>query len=427
MSHIPHPHLAVSNRRIRRVLVAAAALASVATMHTSAAHADSTPTGEFTALTPARILDTRDGTGGFSQPIGPGQSVDVQVAGIGGVPATGVSSVVFNATAVDPTAATYLTVWPAGIARPVISNVNVRAGETRPNLVTVALGTGGKVSLYNNGGLTHAIFDVVGFYSDASGPAGSRFHPSDPFRLFDTRDGTGGVPAAAISAGGTLKVPVIGRGPVPLMGVTAVVLNVTVTAPTSPGYLTVFPSDVAVPTASNLNFVPNQTVPNLVTVRVPVGGVISFFNSGGSTHVLADIVGYYDGQRIGDAGRFVGVTPTRRLDTRDIRAAIKADDYGVLTVAGYQGIPANATGAVLNVTATNTTAPGFLTIFPDDNCTIPTTSNLNFQPGDSVANQVVTRLSLKAQCSEAAGAGAIDIYNSNGTTDVIVDVFGYFL
>ncbi len=427
MSDIPQPHRVVSTRRIRRVLVAAAALASVATLQTTSAHAESGPTGEFTALTPARILDTRDGTGGFSQPIGPGQSIDVQVAGVGGVPASGVSSVVFNATAVDPTAATYLTVWPAGITRPVISNVNVRASETRPNLVTVALGVGGKVSLYNNGGLTHAIFDVVGFYSDASGPAGSRFHPSDPFRLFDTRGGTGGVPAAAISAGGMLNVQVIGRGPVPITGVTAVVLNVTVTAPTSPGYLTVFPSDVTMPKASNLNFVPNETVPNLVTVRVPVGGVISFFNSGGTTHVLADVVGYYDTQRVGDSGRFVAVTPTRALDSRPSKSAIPPDHYFVLTVSGYDGIPANASGAVLNVTATNTTAAGYLTIFPDDNCKIPLVSNLNFQSGDSVANQVITRLSLKAECSEADTAGAIGVYNSGGNTDVIIDVFGYFL
>ncbi len=427
MSDIPLPSRGVSNRRIRRVLVAAAALASVATMQTSAAHAETSPTGEFTALTPARVLDTRDGTGGFSQPVGPGQSIDVQVAGIGGVPGIGVSSVVFNATAVDPTAATYLTVWPRGIARPVISNVNVRAGETRPNLVTVALGAGGKVSLYNNGGLTHAIFDVVGFYSDAAGPLGSRFHPSDPFRLFDTRDGKGGVPAVAIGAGGTLNVAVIGRGPVPLMGVTAVVLNVTVTAPTSPGYLTVFPSDVAVPTASNLNFVPGQTVPNLVTVRVPVGGIISFFNSGGMTHVLADVVGYYDTQRNGDAGRFVAVTPARAIDSRPSKSAIPGDHYFVLPISGYNGIPANASGAVLNVTATNTTATGYLTIFPDDNCKIPLASNLNFQPGDSVANQVITRLSVKAECSEVPAAGAIDVYNSSGNTDFIVDVFGYFL
>ena len=51
-------------------------------------------------------------------------------------------------------------------------------------------------------------------------------------------------------------------------------MNVTVTDPTWDGYVTVYPGDVADrPTASNLNFVAGQTVPNLVTVKVPASGV----------------------------------------------------------------------------------------------------------------------------------------------------------
>jgi len=378
--------------------------------------------GEFTPLTPARILDTRDGTGGFHAPIGAGQTINVQVTSVGGVPAAGVAAVVFNATAVNPTSNTYLTVWPAGIARPANSNVNVVAGETRPNLVTVAVGAGGQVSLFNNAGSADAIFDIVGFYTDASGPPGSRFHPVDPFRLFDTRTPAGGAPASPIGPGGVLPITVTGVGPIPT-GTTAVVLNVTVTAPTSAGYLTVFPGDVSPPKASNLNFVPNTTVPNLVTVRVPPSGVIDFLNSGGSTHVIADVVGYYDGIRVGGAGRFIGVTPARILDTRPADN-LNTDEFGILPVVGRGNVPLGAGAAIMNVTVTETTADGFLTVFPDDNCTIPLASNLNFKPGDSVANLVVARLSTATQC--ASGAGYVDIYNSAGSTQVIVDVFGYF-
>jgi hypothetical protein len=378
--------------------------------------------GEFIALTPVRILDTRDGTGGYNTPIGAGQTIDVQVTSVGGVPASGVGAVVFNATAVNPSRATYLTVWPAGIAQPANSNINVVAGETRPNLVTVAVGAGGQVSLFNNAGSTDAIFDIVGFYTDASGPQGSRFHPVDPFRLFDTRSPAGGAAAAPIGPGGVLPITVTGVGPVP-SGTTAVVLNVTVTGPTSAGYLTVFPGDVSPPTASNLNFVPNETVPNLVVVRVPASGEIDFLNSGGNTHVIADVVGYYDGNRSGGAGRFIGLAPARILDTRP-SAALGGSVYGILPIVGRGNVPAGASAAILNVTVTGTTQAGFLTVFPDDNCTIPLASNLNFNPNDSVANSVVVRLSTSTAC--AAGAGFVDIYNSAGTTHVIVDVFGYF-
>jgi len=58
------------------------------------ASADS-PLGEFTSLTPARVLDTRDGTGrnGITAPVGEGQTIDVQITGQGGVAPQGVAAV----------------------------------------------------------------------------------------------------------------------------------------------------------------------------------------------------------------------------------------------------------------------------------------------------------------------------------------------
>jgi hypothetical protein len=82
---------------------------------------------------------------------------------------------------------------------------------------------------------------------------------------------------------------------VPASGVTSVVLNVTVTEPTGPeSYLTLFPSGTARPVASNLNFVADETVPNLVVVRVQNGSV-SIYNNLGSTHVIADVQGWFAG------------------------------------------------------------------------------------------------------------------------------------
>ena len=74
---------------------------------------------------------------------------------------------------------------------------------------------------------------------------------------------------------------------------TDVVLNVTVTEPVAAGYVTVFPCDAERPTASNLNFVTGQTVPNLVTVSLGSSGHVCFFASV-ATHLLADLSGWYE-------------------------------------------------------------------------------------------------------------------------------------
>ncbi|MDQ3345663.1 MAG: hypothetical protein M3473_05130, partial [Chloroflexota bacterium] len=122
--------------------------------------------GHFAPLTPSRILDTRNGTGGITGPIGQ-TPVSVQVAGKGGVPATGASAVVLNVTVTQPTAtSSFLRVYPTGATMPNVSNLNFKAGQTVPNQVTVKLGTGGKVNLYNNTGSTHVLFDVAGWYTN---------------------------------------------------------------------------------------------------------------------------------------------------------------------------------------------------------------------------------------------------------------------
>jgi hypothetical protein len=89
-----------------------------------------------------------------------------------------------------------------------------------------------------------------------------------PSRLLDTRIGVG-APQGAVAPGGTVHLQVAGRGRVPAMGVSAVVLNVTVTGATRPGFVTAYGDGTALPGASNLNFVAGQTVPNLVIA--PVG------------------------------------------------------------------------------------------------------------------------------------------------------------
>jgi hypothetical protein len=257
--------------------------------------APSSSGARYNPVTPARILDTRDGNGAPAVALGPGATLDLQVTGRGGVPATGVSAVVLNVTVTAPSAPiSHLTVFPTGQALPLASNLNFVAGETVPNLVVVKLGAGGKVSLFNAEGSVHVIADVAGWYDDGSAASGARYNPVTPARILDTRDGNG-APAVALGPGATLDLQVTGRGGVPATGVSAVVLNVTVTAPSAPiSHLTVFPTGEALPLASNLNFVAGQTVPNLVVVKLGTGGKVSLYNAAGSVHVIADVAGWYD-------------------------------------------------------------------------------------------------------------------------------------
>ncbi len=121
--------------------------------------------GEFHSVSPARVLDTRTGNGGLSRPVAADETIDVQVAGRGGVPSSGVSAVVLNVTVTEPTAVGHLTVFPSGTAMPLASNLNFVAGQTVPNLVVAKVGAGGKVSLFNSRSSTHVVFDVAGWYS----------------------------------------------------------------------------------------------------------------------------------------------------------------------------------------------------------------------------------------------------------------------
>ena len=166
-------------------LVAAAGLlaASAASMGPVTVHAAGP--GSYVGVTPFRVADTRPSSGqpNAGQTIaGPG-SINVQVTGLGGVPA-GAAAAVLNVTAVDPTAAGFLTVWPQGSAMPTVSNLNFAAGHNVPNLVTVGLSATGQVSIYANTGSTDVVADVEGYYTSTAPTNGlGLYNPLAPTRV----------------------------------------------------------------------------------------------------------------------------------------------------------------------------------------------------------------------------------------------------
>ncbi len=197
-----------------------------------------------------------------------------------------------NIVATGTTAASFLTAYPSGGTRPLVSNLNFDAGDTVANRAIVKLGAGGRVTIYNLAGGTDIVVDVGGWFTDASAAAtGGAFAASQPARILDTRDGTGGV-SGIRPAATAVEVQITGRGGVPVAGVSAVVLNVTATQPAAPGFLTVYPSGNILPPSSDLNFEAGETRPNLVVVRVGTGGKVTLYVSA-ATHVIFDVEGWF--------------------------------------------------------------------------------------------------------------------------------------
>ena len=275
--------------------------------------------GLYEALaTPARICDTRpdnfsgltggdaqcNGTNDSGSRLSGGSVLNVQVEGNGGVPSTGVSAVVLNVTAVNPSAAGYVTVYPGGTSPPTASNLNYQPGETVPNRVIVPLSSTGGISVTANQATDLAI-DVSGWYTTTGATTGTLFTPEPtPIRICDTRSGdpsrlSGGAAQCngsgntgdTLTASGTLPVTVTDLANVP-SDATAVVLNVTATGATRQTHLTVFPSGTP-PIDSDLNPSANESEANLAVATVSATGSIDIFNYVGSVNAVVDVEGWY--------------------------------------------------------------------------------------------------------------------------------------
>jgi alpha-tubulin suppressor-like RCC1 family protein len=350
----------------------------------------------FTAVAPTRILDTR--TDPTIHRLGPVTSANLTVTGAFGVPASGVSAVVLNVTAIARTAATYVTVYPAGTTKPAASNLNLITGATRANQVIAQVGAGGAVSLYNNAGNTDLIVDLTGYLV-----TGSSYTGQSPVRILDTRS-----PSAPLAAHATRNVQVTGHGGVP-SGVTSVVLNLTGLSSTQGGYVTVYPTGTTRPATSNLNLIAHQTAAVLVVAKLSSAGQLTLYSNGGPTNVILDVAGWFTG-----SSDYTSLNPVRLLDSRTTTSTSYGTDYQ-MQISGRGGVPASAGAVVLSVTATSPTSAGSVTVHAGGT-KLPGTSNINAATGMSTPNLVIVQLST---------TGTIAIYDHVQGAGILVDVEGW--
>ena len=374
---------------------------------------------EFVALTPDRFYDTRNGAGGRNGAIKPGETVRIQIAGVGGVPASGATAVAVNLTSIRPTTNTYLTAYPTGQGQPDSSTLNPRQDAIVPNMTVVGVGGDGTISLYNNTSDVHLTADVMGYFGAVSaGSTGSlgKLLPLTPNRLLDTRSGIG-APAARVNGGQTLALQVLGRGGVPESGVDAVVVNLLSIQPTTNGWVTAWPSGSARPWTASLSYRAGRNIPNLTMCKVGPDGTILIEPSDGNVHLVADVVGCFTGS----GSQLAPVTPKRLLDTRNgtgaAQARVGAGSEITVQVTGNAGVPAGATAVALNVTAVRPSQQTWLTIYPTGEAR-PDASSLNPDPGAVSANLVVAKV---------GSGGSVTIFNANGDVDLLADLTAYFV
>lgn len=346
----------------------------------------------FEAVPPVRLFDTRDS----GAPIPGLGTYRYQVTGL---PA-GATAVALNITATETSAPGFASAYPCDAGTvPEVSNVNwTGAAATVPNFSVVSLGETGELCFFALSA-THLIADLAGYFIDGGG---SGFVPLAPDRLFDTRNAGGPIPAGTIH-----EFDLDGRVPA---GSTAAVLNVTVTEPIAPGFVSAFPCGQAPPDSSNVNYLAGETRPNVATVKVPADGRVCFFTSA-QTHLIADLAGAF--APTSDVG-FVAVEPFRYFDTR-------VDFGGVPFLANEElglTFPSPYLAALAwNLTVTATEGAGFVAGYP---CAggLPPVSNVNY----SGAGQTLANFAFLTPDD----AGDLCFYALTGT-HLIADEAGYFV
>lgn len=378
-------------------------------------------TGSAGLFVPAvgRLLDTRNGTGGYSTPMPAGGVRTVTAAGRAGIPASGVSAVALTLTAVGASTVGSVSVAPGDVATPSGTALVFNPGDSISNTALVALPADGTLHVVADHAV-NLIIDVQGYFTAGSATAPGGFVAVDQARIADTRSGIG-VRQAKVSTGGAVTVQAGGMVGVPA-DASAVYANITALNQTAIGYLRAYPADQPAPSTGALDFDDSATAQSVAIPLSADGQFRVLVGAGGPVDLVIDIQGYFTPAAA--AGVFTPAA-VRLLDTRvaPVRT-LAGNSVTKLTVAGVAGIPAVADGlgaVALNlrtVQPATGAAGGYLRLWASDQPE-PATSNINY----TTQNVYRTDLAIVA----VAADGSVNIRNGgSGPVDLVVDVQGWF-
>jgi hypothetical protein len=394
---------------------------------------DQTPSKFVGIDTPTRILDTRTNTPvGPPELIGnpwPGKILELPVSGANGLPPSGITAVAVNIVSVTPDRPSFVQAFPTSRATlgDYSSLNNDKAGRVRSNFAIIPLGDDGKISIYSTAS-NHIVVDLLGTFQTTAGEvsAGRFVELEQADRLLDTR----AHPPLEKLATGTIRAVRFPIGVDPAT-IDALVVTVTVTQASDPGWVQAYPIDQpdAIGETSTVNIFPGETVANASIVAV--GGdqmaVTAFFANNGSGHVIVDAIGFITSDATPPAteGRYVGVRPNRAFDSREIGSGLLDGEVVVIDGSDAAGvtIPSSASGVVWNVAIVSADRPGFARAWASG-APEPATSSLNWGArGETRATAVLSAVNNgEAQFRIEDGSANL----SNPVGHLIADVFGYF-
>lgn len=370
--------------------------------------------GQYQPSEMTRILDTRQADSGVcpSRPnsncngVQGGDSVlKLKVAGEGGVPETGVDTVVINLKAASPTSTGWAHIYPSGTARQTGSALNYQSGENASTVIFAKLGSDGAVNIYTSQ-TSGFVADVQGWFMEPDAGAGESYNSVGPERLLDTRS----QPPGQLSGSQPVTIDVAGNAGVP-EDASSVVVSLKATNPSGSGFLKAFSADQSGSSGSVLTYNSGETSGDTVVVKLSSDGKFTVVAST-ATHLGIDVFGYFTGDA--EEG-FTGQTSERLFDTRSgPPGELGANTIYTYQVAGEAGVPNDATSVVLNFKAASPQGNGYMRAWSDG--PMPNASMMNMTSGKNESATAIVPL---------APDGTIQV-RSSVTTHLVVDVHGYF-
>ncbi|MGH8867301.1 MAG: PQQ-dependent sugar dehydrogenase [Actinomycetes bacterium] len=372
----------------------------------------STPPAVFVPVAPTRLMNTATGYHTTRAKIGAGGTRDLTLAGRFGVPSDATSAVV-TLTTRNATTSTALKAYPSGTSTPTPNTLYAKDSRATATSTVVKLGSNGALRLRNSNGSTDVSVDLQGYYLPRS--PGTTYAPLTPTRLINTATGFN-TTKAKISAGGTRDITLAGNYDVPT-DATAAVVTLTARNATTSTALKAYPGGTASPDASVLHAHNGRALASTTVVKIGSNGAIRVRNTAGSVDVVADLQGYYLPRSPGTT--YTPLAPKRLINTttgfNTSQSKIGAGDTRDIALAGSNGVPGDATAAVVTLTSRNATTSTALKAYPSDAST-PTPDTLYAHDGRATATTTVVKIGSN---------GAIRLRNSNGSVDVVADLQGY--
>jgi len=376
-----------------------------------------------------RIMDTRNGMGGYSTPMPANTWRTVPVAGVGTIPVSGVSAVQVTVTAVGPASQGEVFVAASSaISAPVPALIYGVPGDISASTI-VAVGADGKIKASAQTTVT-LLIDVQGYYTSGAGTAAGGYVPINPRRIADSRStttaGANGLPVNGRLAKTTpYTVQVSGAATGIPQGASAVFVSlVPISYDATSGRLTPWATGDDKPNVS-LNFPGNTST--AIGAVVPLSANGSFdvaFDSasaGGPISLVVDVVGYFTASDAA-AGAFTPAA-TRVLDTRTAPNVPVAGNATVMVpVAGINGVPAAGAGisaVAVGITEIHTGSnAGDVRMWNADRPE-PVPTVVNYPAGASIRNDLVV--------VATSADGKVKIHNRGADPiDVVLDVFGWY-